>query len=50
VPDTTSGFEFREGRVANTEHTEVIFGPEDEHRVVENTSNTPRVTVSWNVT
>lgn len=49
IPDSSCGFEFRDYKPDNIQHTEVLFGPEDEHRVVENTSNTQRVTVSWNV-
>ena len=49
IPDPLSGFEFRECKIANTEHTEIMFGPEDEHRASVNMSDIPRVTVSWNV-
>lgn len=49
VPKNGGNIEFKNFQVDNKEHTQIVFGPEDEHRVTTNLSEEPRITVSWNV-
>lgn len=49
VPPNSGNMEFKEFHVDNIEGTQVVFGPNDLHRVTTNNSNEPRITVSWNI-
>jgi hypothetical protein len=49
VPENSGRFEFKDKQVENKEGTQIVFGPDDLHRVTKNCSNLPRITVSWNI-
>lgn len=49
VPTNSGNFEFKDTSIENVEGTQIVFGPDDLHRVTTNNSQQPRVTVSWNI-